>query len=397
MPFDQHELLSCIAPRLLAVGSGSKDVWAGPDGERMATELARAAWADASRVSYHCHDGGHDLGLVDWDAYLSHAERFWKRTDEIAKWLPAEPKADGARIGDRAAWGRLAAMPKRAIVVCDQLKQTIDIYDASGSNVWRWTASGDPGIAKSHRSAFANNVAECKSFDGGRKIGMVSCGGRWAIIDRATCRIEAWGVNGGWGHSIERVGKNVVAVVSTGGKGGNSLFLFDISGDAAMNPSRQKKSVLKFDSPHGLHWDGKKLWVVDTPGLHRCAVKRGKDGEPVAEVERSWLFASLGVIHGHDLRPVPGSSLLALTTHEKVLFFDLKKERWREELFIERADVKAFDPAPDGRNFLVTTAKTKWWTDSLELCVVDRKGGGATFRPCRVIPGARIYKARWAE
>ena len=164
-----------------------------------------------------------------------------------------------------------------------------------------------------------------------------------------------------------------------------------------MNPSRQKKSVLKFDSPHGLHWDGKKLWVVDTPGLHRCAVKRGKDGEPVAEVERSWLFASLGVIHGHDLRPVPGSSLLALTTHEKVLFFDLKKERWREELFIERADVKAFDPAPDGRNFLVTTAKTKWWTDSLELCVVDQKGGGATFRPCRVIPGARIYKARWAE
>ena len=35
-----------------------------------------------------------------------------KRTDEIAQWLPAEPKADGARIGDRAAWGRLAAMPE---------------------------------------------------------------------------------------------------------------------------------------------------------------------------------------------------------------------------------------------------------------------------------------------
>ena len=35
-----------------------------------------------------------------------------KRTDEIAQWLPAEPKADGARIGDRAAWGRIAAMPE---------------------------------------------------------------------------------------------------------------------------------------------------------------------------------------------------------------------------------------------------------------------------------------------
>ena len=36
-----------------------------------------------------------------------------KRTDEIAQWLPAEPKADGARIGDRAAWGRLAARPAK--------------------------------------------------------------------------------------------------------------------------------------------------------------------------------------------------------------------------------------------------------------------------------------------
>ena len=78
MPFDQHELLSCVAPRLLAVGSGSEDHWAGPEGERKATELARAAWDDSSRVSYHVHPGKHDLGLYDWNVYLSHAERHWK-------------------------------------------------------------------------------------------------------------------------------------------------------------------------------------------------------------------------------------------------------------------------------------------------------------------------------
>lgn len=78
MPFDQHELLACLAPRLLAVGSGSADRWAGPAGEKKATELARAAWADPSRVSYHCHDGKHDLWLVDWEVYLSHAEKFWR-------------------------------------------------------------------------------------------------------------------------------------------------------------------------------------------------------------------------------------------------------------------------------------------------------------------------------
>ena len=78
MPFDQHELLSCVAPRLLAVGSGSEDTWAGPEGERKATELARAAWADPSRVSYHVHPGRHDLLLYDWNIYLSHAEKHWK-------------------------------------------------------------------------------------------------------------------------------------------------------------------------------------------------------------------------------------------------------------------------------------------------------------------------------
>ena len=78
MPFDQHELMSCVAPRLLAVGSGSTDDWAGPEGERKATELARAAWKDPSCVSYHCHEGKHDLGLFDWNIYLSHAERHWK-------------------------------------------------------------------------------------------------------------------------------------------------------------------------------------------------------------------------------------------------------------------------------------------------------------------------------
>lgn len=288
-----------------------------------------------------------------------------------------------------------AAAPE--IVVCDQLNQTIDIYDAAGSNVWRWTAADDPGIPGKFKGAFAGNVAEAKSVDGGKKILMVACGGRWAVIDRATCRATAWGTNTGWSHSIELAGKDVVAVVSTGGGGGNSLFLFDISGEAAMKPELQKQSVLAFDSPHGLHYDGKWLWLIDTPGLHRCALSRGKDGAPAATVEKTWPFAPLGTSDGHDLRPVPGTSLLAITTNEKILFFDMATEKWREDIFVDRPAVKGFDPSPDGRSFLVTTAKTKWWTDSLELCMLDEKGGKAAFTPFRTIPGARIYKARWVK
>ena len=45
-------------------------------------------------------------------AFADTVEERERRTDEIAQWLAEEPKADGARIGDRAAWGRLAAMPE---------------------------------------------------------------------------------------------------------------------------------------------------------------------------------------------------------------------------------------------------------------------------------------------
>ena len=299
--------------------------------------------------------------------------------------LPEQPRPSNERMD----WAE--------IVLCDQKEQTIDIYNAGGSNIWRWCAKDDPNIPDSGKSGFKDNVAEAKPFAGGSKIGMVACGGRWAVVDRKRRRACAWGKCTGWAHSIELVGSDVVAVVSTGGSGGNSLFLFDIAGDMAMNPYRQKESTLQFDSPHGLHYDGKNLWLVDTPGLHRCSISRDAEGVPVAKVEKTWPFSELGVIHGHDLRPVPRTTLLAMTTHEKVLFFDMKTESWREDMFIERIDVKAFDPAPDGKSFLVTTAKTKWWTDSLEICTPGKKGEAAVFSPSLVIPGAKIYKARWVK
>ncbi len=74
LDFDQHELLSCVAPRLLAVGSAKDDVWAGPPGERIATELATQAWEDKGRVHYHCRPGGHNLSASDWATYMDHAK-----------------------------------------------------------------------------------------------------------------------------------------------------------------------------------------------------------------------------------------------------------------------------------------------------------------------------------
>ena len=75
MPFDQHQFMALMAPRLLAVGSAADDAWAGPAGEEESCRQARPAWDDPAKLDYHVRPGGHDLNLADWTAYMDFAER----------------------------------------------------------------------------------------------------------------------------------------------------------------------------------------------------------------------------------------------------------------------------------------------------------------------------------
>ncbi|MDX9867229.1 MAG: serine hydrolase, partial [Kiritimatiellia bacterium] len=80
MTCDQHQLLALVAPRRLSVGSGSDDAWAGPAGEKAATELAAPAWEAiglkglGDRVRYHVRKGPHDLAPFDWNEYMNALE-----------------------------------------------------------------------------------------------------------------------------------------------------------------------------------------------------------------------------------------------------------------------------------------------------------------------------------
>ncbi len=81
LPFDQHQWLSLMAPRLLYVSSGTLDHWAGPEGEKQATDLARPAWGSRRMddVGYHIHEGKHDLTAYDWGKFLDFADAHgWK-------------------------------------------------------------------------------------------------------------------------------------------------------------------------------------------------------------------------------------------------------------------------------------------------------------------------------
>jgi len=94
MPFDQHEMLALLAPRLLCVASGSEDSGAGPQGEYLAALEASPAWElygkrglvsdgfpkpgearQGGCVSYHLRKGNHNLVAEDWRRFADFAER----------------------------------------------------------------------------------------------------------------------------------------------------------------------------------------------------------------------------------------------------------------------------------------------------------------------------------
>ncbi len=90
LPFDQHFLLACIAPRYVVVGSASRDYWACPMGEQTSCIQASPAWELLGKpgflgkeepygpgesnqegyIGYHMRHGVHFFGRADWQFYM---------------------------------------------------------------------------------------------------------------------------------------------------------------------------------------------------------------------------------------------------------------------------------------------------------------------------------------
>ena len=280
--------------------------------------------------------------------------------------------------------------PVEDVVVCDQADQAIKIYHGTNC-VWTWKGSSATDIPPDSRNKFAGNVAECKPMNGNRWIGMTANSGGWAIIDRETKAVIAWGETAGYPHSIELLDDGVVAIASTdtatADQHNKGVYLYDISAGGKATNGRQ----FAIDNPHGFHWDGaaERLYVTDTYRLNRCTVGYS-GGEFSLEVEASWAIAPLGLTYAHDLMRVPGTKQLVMTTYEKVVYFDMEKESWVPEKAFYCSDTKCADPAPDGWKLLLSIPQTSWITDT--IIVYTPEYG---FEDYVTIPGAKMYKARW--
>lgn len=82
MPFDQHFLAACCAPRYVLIGSGSEDAWADPLSEQLTAYAASPAFPGgfpapdrpaeigegflSGRIGYHLRRGLHYFSRADW-------------------------------------------------------------------------------------------------------------------------------------------------------------------------------------------------------------------------------------------------------------------------------------------------------------------------------------------
>jgi len=97
LPFDQHQLLTLIAPRPLYVGSANEDLWSDPRGEFLSCVAASPVYEvlgvpglgaspmpplDApvatGHIGYHVRRGPHAFTEYDWNRYLDFLDRHFR-------------------------------------------------------------------------------------------------------------------------------------------------------------------------------------------------------------------------------------------------------------------------------------------------------------------------------
>ena len=101
MPFDQHQLVAAMAPRLVYISSAVEDTWADPKSEYLSAVAASEAYSllglpglvhpdrwplsgesfHAGKIGYHLRAGTHFLSRADWQQFFRYLDRRLKRAE----------------------------------------------------------------------------------------------------------------------------------------------------------------------------------------------------------------------------------------------------------------------------------------------------------------------------
>jgi len=202
--------------------------------------------------------------------------------------------------------------------------------------LWSWRAKDSEDVeADKHR--WYNNLDECRTIDNGNKILFNASNGGCALIDHATKKI-LWYAYVTNAHSIELLPGDRVVVASS--ISGDELILFDLS--------RSNEPLFKtpLQSAHGVIWDEQRelLWALGYDELRSYELKGWETDKPSLELKMTYPLPNNG---GHDLRAVPGTEDLVLTTGRPVLLFNRVTGTFRPHPTLGRlSGVKSIDVHP---------------------------------------------------
>jgi hypothetical protein len=242
------------------------------------------------------------------------------------------------------------------------------------AKLWSWRAKDRPEIPADLQKTF-NTTDECKPLDGGKRLLVTSSGGGCALLELPSGK-ALWWARVPNAHSIEALPGGKIAVASSVSANGNKILLFD--------EKIPEKSIaeLPLPSAHGLVWDEarKCLWALGFGELLACEVANDK----LTVKARHKLPDE----DGHDLRAVPASPDLVLSTHAGVWRFHRDDAVFRPDPDLkDRLKVKSADFHPvTGRLVVVQSSGKSWWSDQLEFLHPAAK---------LTLKGETLYKARW--
>lgn len=238
---------------------------------------------------------------------------------------------------------------------------------------WSWMGTVENGVPQEQLKWF-RNLDECRAVDGGKRILICASNSGCGLIDRATGKL-IWSASVTNAHCVEQLPSDRIVAASS--LSGDHLLLFDINREPSDKPLW--KTPLK--SAHGLIWDDKRqvLWALGYDELRQYALKDWKTTNPSLELQNTY---SLPDADGHDLRSVPGSSDLLVTTEKSVLLFDWDQATFRPHPVVGKLEnVKAIDIHPTSGRIVYSK-----WGPKITLVGPDAE---------IEVKGNTVYKVRW--
>lgn len=280
--------------------------------------------------------------------------------------------------------GRVPSADPVQLVVCgwDEvvILQVADEAGGAPRRLWSWRATGRADVPDEFEPLF-RTTDECKPVDGGSKILITSSSGGVALVDRAADRVlfHARAANA---HSAEMLpGNRVVVAASHDSAGrGDRLIVFDLS-----RPDHALWSG-ELAWAHGVVWDAQRnrLWAVGEKELRSYELHDWRSSSPSLRQRTSVPLTDTG---GHDLSPVPGTPMLAVSSSTRCWLFDRDAEAFKPHPDLgSMPRVKSINHAPDGRVVYVQADADHWWTERIHF-----------LHPSGYVhvSGEHFYKARW--